>query len=160
MYAQGIKSFCIISTCEPRIYTNNHESCQQSKARKLKSKKFVKIRVNLWLLSNELRPGAKRGVNRVMRGGSWNNDAQNCRSAIRNNNPPDNRDNNVGFRLASSRQRPDAMCLRMHRLRQSPDHRPGPAPRCNRGQIRAARRLLVGRMARRLPPGSKTHIFW
>ena len=33
----------------------------------------------------------------MMRGGSWNNDAQNCRSAIRNNNSPDNRNNNVGF---------------------------------------------------------------
>lgn len=46
----------------------------------------------------------KRGSNRVIRGGSWNNDAQNCRSANRNNNTPDNRNNNVGFRLASSRQ--------------------------------------------------------
>ena len=43
--------------------------------------------------------------------------------------------NNVGFRLASSRQRPDTMCLRTHRLCQCPDHRPGPVPRCYRGQI-------------------------
>jgi len=28
---------------------------------------------------------------RVVRGGSWNNDPQNCRSAIRNNDHPDNR---------------------------------------------------------------------
>ncbi|MBN2001137.1 SUMF1/EgtB/PvdO family nonheme iron enzyme [candidate division KSB1 bacterium] len=39
------------------------------------------------------------GSNRVMRGGSWNNNARNCRSAQRNNNRPENRDNNVGFRL-------------------------------------------------------------
>jgi hypothetical protein len=71
----------------------------------------------------------------VIRGGSWNNNAQNCRSAYRNNNEPDNRNNNLGFRLASSRQRPDALGLRTHRLRQCPDHRPGPVPRCNRGQI-------------------------
>jgi len=71
----------------------------------------------------------------VIRGGSWNNNAQNCRSAIRNNNEPDNRNNNLGFRLASSRQRPDALGLRIHRLRQCPDHRPGPVPRYNRGQI-------------------------
>ena len=32
------------------------------------------------------------------RGGSWNNDARNCRSANRNNNNPDNRNNNIGFR--------------------------------------------------------------
>jgi len=36
---------------------------------------------------------------RVLRGGSWNNNGQNCRSANRNNNSPDNRNNNIGFRL-------------------------------------------------------------
>ncbi|MBW2737428.1 MAG: SUMF1/EgtB/PvdO family nonheme iron enzyme [Deltaproteobacteria bacterium] len=39
------------------------------------------------------------GSNRVLRGGSWNNNGQNCRSANRNNNSPDNRNNNIGFRL-------------------------------------------------------------
>ncbi|MEK7287783.1 MAG: SUMF1/EgtB/PvdO family nonheme iron enzyme [Elusimicrobiota bacterium] len=39
-----------------------------------------------------------------MRGGSWNNNARNLRSANRNNDDPGNRNNNVGFRLASSRQ--------------------------------------------------------
>jgi formylglycine-generating enzyme required for sulfatase activity len=34
----------------------------------------------------------------VNRGGSWNNDANNCRSANRNNNNPDNANNNIGFR--------------------------------------------------------------
>ena len=33
---------------------------------------------------------------RVLRGGSWNNNANNCRVANRNNNDPDNRNNN-GF---------------------------------------------------------------
>ena len=42
------------------------------------------------------------GSNRVKRGGNWNNNAQNCRSANRNNNWPDNRNNNIGFRLVSS----------------------------------------------------------
>ncbi|MBP7498187.1 MAG: SUMF1/EgtB/PvdO family nonheme iron enzyme [Bacteroidales bacterium] len=36
-----------------------------------------------------------------MRGGSWNNNATNCRSANRNNNSPDNRNNNIGFRVVS-----------------------------------------------------------
>ena len=46
--------------------------------------------------------GPSSGSNRVNRGGSWNNNAQNCRSANRNNNNPDNRNNNLGFRLALS----------------------------------------------------------
>jgi hypothetical protein len=36
----------------------------------------------------------------VNRGGSWNNDAANCRMAYRNTNDPTNRTNNNGFRLA------------------------------------------------------------
>ena len=37
--------------------------------------------------------------NRVNRGGSWNNNADNCRSAYRNRNDPSNRNNNLGFRV-------------------------------------------------------------
>ena len=40
------------------------------------------------------------GENRALRGGAWNNPADNCRAARRNGNPPENRNNNVGFRLA------------------------------------------------------------
>lgn len=46
--------------------------------------------------------GAASGSNRVKRGGSWNNNARNCRSANRNNNNPDNRNNNNGFRISST----------------------------------------------------------
>jgi hypothetical protein len=35
-----------------------------------------------------------------LRGGSWNNSAANCRSAIRNRNRADNRNRNNGFRVA------------------------------------------------------------
>lgn len=35
------------------------------------------------------------------RGGSWNNNAGNCRAANRNNNTPSNRNDNIGFRLSS-----------------------------------------------------------
>ncbi|MCC6298348.1 MAG: SUMF1/EgtB/PvdO family nonheme iron enzyme [Anaerolineales bacterium] len=36
-----------------------------------------------------------------MRGGSWNNNEDNARVAIRNNNHPHNRNNNIGFRVAA-----------------------------------------------------------
>ncbi|MGV8136003.1 MAG: SUMF1/EgtB/PvdO family nonheme iron enzyme [Mangrovibacterium sp.] len=39
------------------------------------------------------------GSNRVFRGGSWNNNAKNCRVSNRNNNNPGNSNNNNGFRL-------------------------------------------------------------
>jgi len=42
------------------------------------------------------------GSPRVCRGGSWNNNARNCRVANRNNNDPGNRNNNVGFRVVLS----------------------------------------------------------
>jgi hypothetical protein len=34
----------------------------------------------------------------MLRGGSWNNNAPFVRAANRNNNDPDNRNNNIGFR--------------------------------------------------------------
>ena len=42
----------------------------------------------------------QKGSNRVNRGGSWANDAANCRTANRNTNAPTNRTTNNGFRLA------------------------------------------------------------
>ena len=46
------------------------------------------------------------GSNRVLRGGSWNNNARNTRSANRNRNNPAERNNN-GFRLALARTKVD-----------------------------------------------------
>ena len=40
-----------------------------------------------------------RSANRVIRGGSWNNNARNVRAAYRNHNDPSNRNNNLGFRF-------------------------------------------------------------
>lgn len=42
------------------------------------------------------------GSNRVLRGGSWNNNPVNVRCANRNNNTPDNANNNIGFRIANT----------------------------------------------------------
>ena len=47
---------------------------------------------------------SKRDSARVVRGGSWNNNGMNVRSANRNRNTPDNRNNNLGFRLALAQQ--------------------------------------------------------
>ncbi len=38
----------------------------------------------------------------MIRGGSWNNNWNNLRVANRNNNNPDNRNNNIGFRCGLS----------------------------------------------------------
>ncbi|MEW6755317.1 MAG: formylglycine-generating enzyme family protein [Candidatus Latescibacterota bacterium] len=46
--------------------------------------------------------GAASASNRVIRGGSFKNNAQNTRSANRNNNSPGNRNNNLGARLLST----------------------------------------------------------
>lgn len=43
-----------------------------------------------------------RGPYRVIRGGSWGNDAQNCQSAFRSTSSPGNRSNALGFRLSRS----------------------------------------------------------
>jgi len=44
----------------------------------------------------------RKKANRVKRGGSWNNNAENIRSANRNNNTPSNNNNNIGFRLSNT----------------------------------------------------------
>jgi formylglycine-generating enzyme required for sulfatase activity len=47
-------------------------------------------------------------TDRVQRGGSWNNDADNCRAAYRNYSTPGNRNPNLGFRPAKAPLRPNA----------------------------------------------------
>ena len=48
--------------------------------------------------------GNPRGSNRVLRGGGWFIDARNCRVTSRGSDGPDDRDSNLGFRLALSLQ--------------------------------------------------------
>ena len=49
------------------------------------------------------------GEHRVLRGGSWINNGRNTRSAYRNRNTPDNRNNNTGFRLALAHTHVDSL---------------------------------------------------
>jgi hypothetical protein len=46
----------------------------------------------------------RKAERRVLRGGSWINNARNVRSAYRNHNEPGNRNDNNGFRLALARR--------------------------------------------------------
>jgi formylglycine-generating enzyme required for sulfatase activity len=62
-------------------------------------------------------------TNRVKRGGSWNNDARNVRSANRNRNRPDNTSNNLGFRACLAPQPEGRRPAFGQRLLQSPDMR-------------------------------------
>ena len=53
-------------------------------------------------LSDETDPvGVETGSNRVYRGGSWHEPARRCRSSYRNWFVPANRNNSLGFRLAT-----------------------------------------------------------
>lgn len=60
--------------------------------------------------------GASSGNNRVQRGGSWYNNANNCKVANRNNNNPNNRNNNYGFRLVRSAQLNLETCISVQSL--------------------------------------------
>jgi formylglycine-generating enzyme required for sulfatase activity len=57
---------------------------------------------NSYLVLSIFEKPEKVQVDSALRGGSWNNNAQNCRSANRNNNNADNRNNNIGFRVVVS----------------------------------------------------------
>ena len=51
------------------------------------------------LVENPAGPAPETGSGRVLRGGSWYINAEYCRSAFRSNDTPDDRINDVGFRL-------------------------------------------------------------
>ena len=59
----------------------------------------------------------------MLRGGDWNNNWNNLRVANRNNNNPDNRNNNIGFRCAAPPsqfpRRPGALHPRMGAVAES-----------------------------------------
>jgi Sulfatase-modifying factor enzyme 1 len=63
------------------------------------------------MMSNRRGMLVEASAHRVIRGGSWNNDAQNLRAAYRNHNEPTNRNNNLGFRCAELTTKPDGSLL-------------------------------------------------
>ena len=73
--------------------------------------------------------GPASGSNRVKRGGNWNNNANNCRVANRNNNSPGNENNNLGFRLVSTTHGKDPPSLRYGVAWPALSHPRPPAPR-------------------------------
>ena len=64
----------------------------------------------------------RKTVARVLRGGSWNNNGRNCRSAIRNNDTASKRNSNNGFRFVLAqyligRQVNDQILIQLYSLR-------------------------------------------
>ncbi len=53
--------------------------------------------------------GIEQKRSRVLRGGSWNNNDNNCRVANRNNNNPDKSNNNNGFRFVNTFNKPESV---------------------------------------------------
>lgn len=82
-------------------------------------------------------------ASRVLRGGSWNNKAQNVRSANRNNNTSGNRNSNNGFRVASA-QTPAVAAVDQMSIQ--------PVMRLHGGEKPVPPGMLVG-SAGRLPEG-------
>jgi Sulfatase-modifying factor enzyme 1 len=79
---------------------------------------FVGLESTGGMRSNRCGTSVEASAHRVIRGGSWNNDAQNVRAAYRNHNEPANRNNNLGFRCAELTTEPDSSLL----------NRPAPCP--------------------------------
>jgi hypothetical protein len=71
--------------------------------RRLRRAAVVRAGVPAAELRGRVRAALVRSTtNRVIRGGSWNNDTNNVRSSNRNNDTPGNTNNNIGFRVAST----------------------------------------------------------
>ena len=70
----------------------------------------VVIRLPMICVNSTIMPmgrGRNVGVRRVVRGGSWNDNARNVRAAYRNHKQPDERNNNLGFRCSRAHDRMD-----------------------------------------------------
>ena len=63
--------------------------------------------------------GREGSAHRVIRGGSWTDDARNVRAASRNHNEPADRNDNLGFRCARAHERVGASAPEQARLQAS-----------------------------------------
>ena len=75
---------------------------RQTGRRKENSRKRSPVVANPRIFGYTAEAGSQtpaRQSGKVVRGGSWNNDRDNARCAIRNRNQPDNRNDNLGFRV-------------------------------------------------------------
>ena len=93
-----------------------------------------------------------KGRKRVLRGGSWNNNGRNLRSAQRNANALDKRNNNIGLRLAGALPTRDELggsvnqrCYRFRRL-SAGGQTQGPQRVSRPGAAAPAKSLLPGRL--------------
>ncbi|MDQ3583707.1 MAG: SUMF1/EgtB/PvdO family nonheme iron enzyme [Pseudomonadota bacterium] len=87
----------------------------------------------------------------MLRGGSWNNKPRNCRAANRNNNDPDNRNNNIGFRVCSGTH---IVIIRGGRPRRHRKFRPTTVCRTRPGRDRRRRQVpSAGSQAPAWEPG-------
>jgi hypothetical protein len=100
------------------------------------------------ILTAQLRlRGRPEPARRVVRGGAWNNTIDNCRASYRNRNTPDNRNNNLGFRLVASGHIPGAHGRRCGLVTAGP-----PSSGCRNG---AGRSRLLGQAAAAVQPGGR-----
>ena len=89
-----------------------------------------------------------------MRGGSWNNNDQNTRAAYRNNNNPDNRNNNIGFRVVEPLSMGNQKCAGSTE----------PSPREERStskspvSLQAGRAFIKSLLTNRAPPSGRCNI--
>jgi hypothetical protein len=79
---------------------------------------------------------SKSGSNRVIRGGSWINDAQDLRSASRYGSPPGGRDGDLGFRLERTGQSKAHPSYPLALGKPEPEAKPGPASSVRRLYLR------------------------